>query len=591
MICSKCGEEIVDGAKFCGVCGNPSAPVDSPVSEPVPEPVVVASDPTPVATSAPVAAPPKPKANKKLLWILIAAVALVLVAVVVVVIFSNIKKEVNIANYLILEEEGYDSMGHVECRLDHVTLTMHLLGEKDMLKYGDYDIDLDDDDDLEDWEDDMMDEYGRDKFKAALKFCESIDISLSYEKGVKNGSLSNDDVVTVEIEWSKSKAKDLKLEISGGEKEYKLSKLTPIAVINVFDYCTLVTEGFDSMGDAYVAAKETVEVEVGDLLFCFEEDSCEFRVEYSYPGDDYVNYSYWYFEIDGSNYNLSNGDVLQISCNSGMWEDLIDYGAAVETYTTEMTVEDLEPITTVDLLSNLNVSFTGVNGDGDAIVTYIQDTLEVNGITYDFINRSIYKNGDYIGYFDYYLNNSYYLENGETSTLEVWMSSDMYYSHGVELTETVKEFTVYGLGQYITEPSVINENILPLAQLASDYLVEQLNNDWNYMVHRWWYYSYYPEIVNAPTLEKIVLTVDSSYWGDSNTVWFVFKTTLDDENLDAPTDYYFAISNNNVAYNPAGEIMQTNTYLNYTCGYDSYEAFWNEQIAYYYGSVYEIDAP
>lgn len=49
MYCPKCGKENVDGAVFCGSCGNKieiqptninEAPVETPVSEVVPESVV-----------------------------------------------------------------------------------------------------------------------------------------------------------------------------------------------------------------------------------------------------------------------------------------------------------------------------------------------------------------------------------------------------------------------------------------------------------------------------------------------------------------------------------------------------------------------
>lgn len=84
MFCNKCGNQVPDGAKFCGRCGNaitvaPAAPVTPappameelempkvtitvpPVAEPAPvaKPVPVA-DPAPVAEPAPAVAEPKP---------------------------------------------------------------------------------------------------------------------------------------------------------------------------------------------------------------------------------------------------------------------------------------------------------------------------------------------------------------------------------------------------------------------------------------------------------------------------------------------------------------------------------------------------
>ena len=99
MFCPKCGKENVEGAAFCGSCGNKieiqptninEAPVETPVSEVVSESVVTPEQ-------------PKPKKSKKILIIIIAALLAVVIVFVVLYFFvfrgPKTANEVMINNY------------------------------------------------------------------------------------------------------------------------------------------------------------------------------------------------------------------------------------------------------------------------------------------------------------------------------------------------------------------------------------------------------------------------------------------------------------------------------------------------------------
>ncbi len=586
MFCNKCGKENEDNVKFCAGCGAPMTPAEeAPVAA---EPVAAVA----VAVEAAPAAPAKPKVDfpgllKKYKWILIAVLAVAIIAVAAVIIISNIDKEVRIADFLQIEEEGYDSLGHVTAELDTASLAMHLLGDKEVTKFGDADIDLSDEDEYEDWEDDMKDEYGKDEVKAVLKFCESIEISLDYDG--KNGSLSNGDVVTVEIEWSKRRAEDMNLAITDQTFEHTIEKLTALASINVFDHCTLYTEGFDTMGYAYLAATEDAEVKVGDLTFTFTEGDNGFFVDH--PSGDYQ--AYCYIQIDSDNYDLSNGDVLDASAHGLYPEELLRYGVKVASTATQMTVETLAPIVTVDLMSNITVNYTGINGNGKAEVGYIEPTVTLNGIVFDFENWTVTKDGDRIGGFSCYLSDAWNLTDGDVITASLSMPYDLLEDYGTKLDTETKDFTVSGLAQYLTDLSGVNANIYPVSDLGKDRILELLDSSWNYMVHHTFFGGGSdPKIVVEPTLCKVLLVIDdepSSY--KQNTVWFIYKATLNDSVLAADTEFYFAITNENLALYPVGEICQTESYMAYSQAYATYEDLYNTYLVGEGFTVQEIDAP
>ena len=62
MICTKCGTQNADGAKFCSSCGSPleapAAPTAGPVQAPPPAPPVGAYTPPPAGQAPPMAPPP-----------------------------------------------------------------------------------------------------------------------------------------------------------------------------------------------------------------------------------------------------------------------------------------------------------------------------------------------------------------------------------------------------------------------------------------------------------------------------------------------------------------------------------------------------
>ncbi len=573
MICNQCGAENQEGTLFCESCGAQ-----------MPE----------TAEAAPVAAPVTPKADamsllKKNKWILIAVAAVLLVAVVLVCIFAFRKKDVLLTDFLNLETTGYNTVGSAEVEFDHVSLAMYLLGEKDIVKYGDYDIDLSDEDELEDWEDDIKDEYGKDKVKKILKFCESIEISADYS----DGALSDGDEITVELEWDEDRAEELRLNVTGEEKEFIVEGLKPVETINIFDYITLAPSGYDTLGSVSLCSQQETEVQVGDVTFSFFEGSSGFKISFEDEYGDVQEYGFS-ASLDTNMSNASNGDILTATVDLRLdEEDLLRHGAAVECTTAELVVEGLPPLTEVDLLENIVVIFEGVEGDGEATVTYAEQTIQIGDYSFDFESGDIYMNGANIGDFWYYADYTYYLEPGEIVTVYMDMDYGMDYDYGLVLAAGSREYTVEGLATYVTDLESMGD-YTALAESALTKLNEELEDDWVYMVHSsYWGSTSDHEIVEGPTLYKVLLSVPTvdSYYYTENTLCFIYQVTVDDSELEAPVQLYFVVERYDVARYPDGTLISDDSYIYAPSGQETYEELFTIFIEDSNCAVHEVVLP
>ncbi len=160
MFCKHCGRKIADDSKFCEFCGNlTSASVEDTLPELSAEPIVIEQPspeppPAPEVTSVPVAeeaptrimprpeyvpAPtPKemPKKKKKLsaaAWTAIigGAVALaIIIGVVIAVSLAPREVELDVAQFVEFEAEGYDGYATLSASIDWTALEREVLGDK-----------------------------------------------------------------------------------------------------------------------------------------------------------------------------------------------------------------------------------------------------------------------------------------------------------------------------------------------------------------------------------------------------------------------------------------------------------------------------
>ena len=234
--------------------------------------------------------------------------------------------------------------------------------------------------------------------------------------------------------------------------------------INLNDYMTVEFTGYDTVGKAainfdsdqflYDVAEKTSNKKIKKLMKSEDiEDLDDLGSAFElmmYLEDLDVDYS-----LDKTS-GLSNGDEVTLTWDVDEEELKEDYGIKVK-YTNETyTVSDLEAVETFDPFEYVDVVYTGIDPNGQASVNVTTNNELTNALNFSLDASSNLKNGDTITVTadSYYGNDTaaYFAEN-----------------YGKIPSPTTKEYTVEGLGKYVTSVSEIPEDLMAqMQQQASD---------------------------------------------------------------------------------------------------------------------------
>lgn len=168
-------------------------------------------------------------------------------------------------------------------------------------------------------------------------------------------------------------------------------------------------------------------------------------VEWQNAYDDYSSGIKLEYKSEG----LSNGDEITVKITtSGV--------AAEKIKSIELTyvVEGLEEIETVDVFSNIAVTFSGVSGNGTLKYELLSDNNILNSCRF-----KISHNDD--------------LKNGDTVTLTITNTSFIFDKYKVVPIQTSKEYTVYSLSEWANKDSIP----LSLFQEFANSFVSEENED------------------------------------------------------------------------------------------------------------------
>ena len=349
--------------------------------------------------------------------------------------------------------------------------------------------------------------------------------------------------------------------LGGGAKKY-----------NVLDYVNIEYDGYNGNAYAYVSVDRDrlfMDIAADKKIDVADVDSIRSltsTVEKANAIQAAVNTVDAYGEPADA---LSNGDTITLYVvydNRVASRQKIEFTGEQKT----ITVEGLEEIKEVDPFEKLNVTFTGVSGEGYLEMEYTGDD-------------------ELISSYSFTPDKSYGLSNGDVVTLTIDYDDEYTSWYGVKLTKREQQYTVSGLTQYITSAAELSE--AGLEQLKADALT-QLQTEIS---------SYTDATVGEPSYAGYLLATakeQGSY--DRNYMYLVYKATvtLNDVGI-LPTTVYFPLKYDDLS--TAENIMDTayyyylegysrisNTYTyvdGYTDPYEMYKDFVDS-----YGESYNIEA-
>lgn len=225
--------------------------------------------------------------------------------------------------------------------------------------------------------------------------------------------------------------------------------------INLNDYLETKYVGYNESAEA----KYDIDYEkiVADYAKELGLDSKDARVVFEYELEEYI-------DIDIENgYRLSNGDKVSFiwEVNEQFFEE--KYGIELEYKDIHTKVSGLEDRAEYDPLENVTLKFQGMSSSGKAYLTS--------------------ENEEY-SWIEYVITPNTGLSNGDKITVSVQYEDyvdemDLCESHGIKFTRTEREFTVEGLGDYISKlEEVPQEQLEKMQKQAEDVFKAHVASEW-----------------------------------------------------------------------------------------------------------------
>ncbi len=407
----------------------------------------------------------------------------------------------------------------------------------------------------------------------------SIKVDVTYPDGRTRNNLCNGDKLVFKITYNENYAKNLGVTLVNEEYTYEVSGLTAPQTFNLLDYYEVIFTGYDGYGHYEVTCKESVIKDLGSLTVETKEGSTEFYIHIDSDGESWTNTYYVRVETDAW-YDLNNGDKVTLLAGYLETEQYIEHGVLFTEVSKEVEVSGLKEAEEIDLLSNYEMKFTGLNGSGSATLVPKQETITVGEYSVDLVNRQIKVGDDNTISYWFSISSTWSLTNGDEITVTLDYSEDTFASYGITVTEDTMEVTVAGLGAYATELTPIKNasNFEDVSEAGETLILDYLYDDWNYAVHNSWKDFTGMTIGEDMALYKTVLVTpkSSSSW-TKNTLWLIYSVTLDDDSMDA-TMYYFAVKYTNVPVMGDGTVDISDCSYNYYKGYTDYQELYDDYI-------------
>ena len=302
------------------------------------------------------------------------------------------------------------------------------------------------------------------------------------------------------------------------------------STLNLNDYVVVETSGYDGYGTARVSVDwEKMKEKYGKKLSFTSEARKEYGswIQYMSPMDLVMENVY--VSLDTSS-GLSNGDKIAYTWQVD--EDLFDYvKGTIEYEDASYTVKGLKEVGKFDAFENLEVIFSGVGPNGSVDWSYAGDELSA---------------------YDFYCDTTNGLSNGDVITIYIDDSNIEYYAEnlGKVPEPSQKEYTVQGLGQYITSADMLSkETLSAMQQQAYDVFHAHAAKNWDE----------YEKIESFAYAGNYLLKSKSAQtWGTNNIFYLIYKVQVrnnfsnDNGSYNKVKDYYWFIRYDDVIVAPDG---------------------------------------
>ena len=308
--------------------------------------------------------------------------------------------------------------------------------------------------------------------------------------------------------------------------------------INVNDYMTVEFTGYDSMGKATVTIDESFWEDLYNKSRFEDKSKVKKSFTSHYGPADYMEEAVGKkisYDVDPEK-KLSNGDEVTVS-----WKIKADsiekkYGVKVEYEDTSYTVEKLDELKEFDPFDGIEISYTGIEGDGKASIKVVKEDAVYND-------------------FSYSSSQSYYLSEGDIITVtyapsysEDELAEMCAEKYGMVPTTVTKDYKVEGLGHLLKDSTEITEE--SMGSVIED--CEKKITDVSRL-------SSMEEMQSIKYLGSYLL--QEADYSEGNEVIAVFECSVmlsDSDSLDTDSfTFYTYVEINNVSINEKGE-----------CGYE-----------------------
>ncbi len=241
-------------------------------------------------------------------------------------------------------------------------------------------------------------------------------------------------------------------------KKICLVTLTLIALVFILVGCSQKVEPFD-----FVKVEFTGFSTCGKTEVAFTKDALIKSIIGEEPGlskeyfEWFESYETYWNEIEltcSKEDGLSNGDAVTVTISVKG-----DAARKIKSDARTYTVQGLQEIQTIDVFQDVEVKFNGISGDGELEFNLLSDNEVLKACDFSFSQEVFLSSGDVV---------TVSIDNEEEITQE----------YGYILAETTKDYTVAGLREYLTDPTVLSKE--ELRSFVQQFLVEQSNQeeDW-----------------------------------------------------------------------------------------------------------------